>query len=63
MLEVLQNQKLRQQMVINASVYSDINSWSRRKADYLAIVDDLVARRTTIGRIDGVASPCASELA
>ena len=63
MLEVLQNEKLRAQMVLNASAYSDSNSWSRRKGDYLEIVDGLIARRPTGGKTERVALPCESEVA
>jgi glycosyltransferase involved in cell wall biosynthesis len=42
MLDVLQNPELRARMVNNASAYSDLHSWKRRKADYLKIVDDLI---------------------
>lgn len=43
MIAVLQNPDLRKQMVANASAYSDLHSWRRRKADYLKIVDDLIS--------------------
>lgn len=47
MLEVLQDQELRSRMVTNASVYSDQHSWKRRKGDYLGIVDQLIAGRSS----------------
>ncbi len=43
MLEVLQNPELRARMVTNATAYSDLHSWKRRKADYLRIVDGLIS--------------------
>jgi glycosyltransferase involved in cell wall biosynthesis len=43
MLDVLQNSELRARMTSMATKYSDIHSWKRRKADYLAIVDQLIA--------------------
>jgi glycosyltransferase involved in cell wall biosynthesis len=43
MLTVLQDAELRKRMTINASAYSETHSWKLRKADYLKIVDDLVA--------------------
>lgn len=43
MIEVLENRDLRARLVANASAYSEEHSWRRRKADYLRIVDDLIA--------------------
>ena len=43
MIEVLANPGLRARMVANATAYSEEHSWKRRKADYLRIVDDLIA--------------------
>jgi hypothetical protein len=43
MIEVLSDPALRTRMIANASAYSDEHSWKRRKADYLKIVDDLIA--------------------
>ncbi len=43
MIEVLKNAALRETMVANALAYSDTHSWKRRKADYLRIVDNLIA--------------------
>jgi glycosyltransferase involved in cell wall biosynthesis/peptidoglycan/xylan/chitin deacetylase (PgdA/CDA1 family) len=42
MLDVLQNPDLRRRIIANASAYSEVHSWRRRKSDYLRIVDDLV---------------------
>ena len=63
MLEVLQNERLRAQLVVNASVYSDSNSWSRRKGDYLEVVDSLIARRPTMAKTERVSLSCESEVA
>ncbi len=41
MLDVLRDPDLRQRMVSNATAYSRENSWVRRKAEYLEIVDGL----------------------
>lgn len=51
MLDVINNQELRNRLVTNALEYSNINSWSSRKADYLQLVDQLVKQNR-----DGIAS-------
>ena len=45
MWEVLRSEELRRQMVTCASEYVVRNNWESRKADYLALVDDLCARK------------------
>lgn len=40
-LEVLQNDRLREQLVANASAYAARNSWEVRSQDYLKLVDSL----------------------
>jgi glycosyltransferase involved in cell wall biosynthesis len=40
-VEVLQNDNLRQRMIVNASEYAARNSWEVRKKDYLKLVDSL----------------------
>ena len=40
-IEVLQNDALRQRLVANASAYAARNSWEVRKTDYLKLVDSL----------------------
>jgi glycosyltransferase involved in cell wall biosynthesis len=47
MVDVLQNGDLRKKMILNATAYSDLHSWKRRKSDYLKIVDDLVNEAST----------------
>jgi glycosyltransferase involved in cell wall biosynthesis len=47
MLDVLQDCNLRQRLVSNAAAYSDTHSWSRRKPEYLRIVDDLIGSQQT----------------
>jgi glycosyltransferase involved in cell wall biosynthesis len=43
MLDVLEDGALRGRLTSNASAYSEVHSWKRRKSDYLKIVDDLTA--------------------
>lgn len=45
MLEVLTDARLRERMIRNATAYVERNSWERRKADYLRLVDSLIADR------------------
>ena len=40
-VEVLQNNELRQRLIANASTYAARNSWEVRKTDYLKLVDSL----------------------
>ena len=47
MLEVLEDKELRTRMTRNAEAYSEVHSWSRRKTDYLKIVDDLVREKVS----------------
>jgi glycosyltransferase involved in cell wall biosynthesis len=47
MLDVLQDSQLRNGLISNATLYSDTHSWSRRKSEYLKIVDDLVGTQPT----------------
>jgi glycosyltransferase involved in cell wall biosynthesis len=44
MIEVLENGELRARLTQNALAYSEVHSWSQRKADYLKIVDGLVGQ-------------------
>jgi glycosyltransferase involved in cell wall biosynthesis len=46
-LEVLRNEELRQRMVARGIAYADLNSWNRRKFDYLQLVDSLVSSQVT----------------
>jgi glycosyltransferase involved in cell wall biosynthesis len=41
MLEVLENKQLRESLIAGGYRYVDQNSWDRRKAEYLALVDNL----------------------
>ncbi len=43
MIEVLQDPALRSRLVANALAYAEEHSWTKRKADYLRIVDELIA--------------------
>jgi glycosyltransferase involved in cell wall biosynthesis len=51
LIEVLQDEKLRQRMVANALEYAEQNSWNVRKNDYLELVDSLIENRPA--RLDG----------
>ena len=62
MIEVLQNPALRAQMVANASAYSEEHSWKRRKADYLRIVDDLIAPGSEPDEVRPAPEPTAKSL-
>ena len=44
-VEVLQNNELRQRMIANALQYAEQNSWQRRHGDYLRLVDALIENR------------------
>ena len=44
-VDVLRNQTLRDRLVTNGLDYAARNSWQARKADYLALVDNLVSTR------------------
>lgn len=44
-VEVLQNDELRQCMIANALAYADQNSWQRRQGQYLELVDALIEDR------------------
>jgi len=44
-IEVLQNDELRQHMIANALVFAGQNSWQRRQGDYLELVDALIENR------------------
>jgi glycosyltransferase involved in cell wall biosynthesis len=63
MLAVLQNEKLRHEMIHRASQYAALYSWESRKRDYLALVDALLSRKTIPekphGSISGPAMPNA----
>ncbi len=41
MLEVIENRTLREALTAGGYRYVDLNSWDRRKAEYLGLVDDL----------------------
>jgi glycosyltransferase involved in cell wall biosynthesis len=41
MLEVLQNEKLRERLIRNGMAYVARNNWEANKADYLHLVDSL----------------------
>ncbi len=43
LLAVLRDPALRARLTANAAVYAQRHSWSRRKADYLRLVDELIA--------------------
>ncbi len=45
LLEMLQDEKLRQRMVAKALEYAAQNSWNVRKNDYLELVDSLIEKR------------------
>jgi glycosyltransferase involved in cell wall biosynthesis len=49
-LDVLGNPTLRQRIVANASAYSDRHSWKFRQADYLHLMDELVATGSATDR-------------
>jgi glycosyltransferase involved in cell wall biosynthesis len=44
MLDMLQSESRRDELVSEATKYVEIHSWKRRKADYLALVDDLAIK-------------------
>jgi len=44
-LDLLGNEAVRRQMVAQASTYAARNSWESRKADYINLVDSLIASR------------------
>jgi glycosyltransferase involved in cell wall biosynthesis len=44
-LDVLQNDEIRRRMIANALEYADQNSWQRRQAAYLEVVDALIENR------------------
>ena len=52
MLELLRNPDLRREMIARALEYAARNSWQRRKADYLEIVDSICDRKRSSRRRD-----------
>ncbi len=44
-LEVLRDAELRQRMTTGGLAYAELNSWDRRKVDYLRLVDSLVSNQ------------------
>jgi glycosyltransferase involved in cell wall biosynthesis len=49
-LELLRTPELRQRQVAHASAYSQQHCWSRRRADYLNLVDELIETGTGVDR-------------
>jgi glycosyltransferase involved in cell wall biosynthesis len=63
LIEMLQDEKLRQRMVTKALEYAAQNSWNVRKNDYLELVDSLIENRPanpTGLKNNGVISPLAA---
>ena len=63
LIEMLQDEKLRQRMVTKALEYAAQNSWNVRKNDYLELVDSLIEKRPanlTGLKNNGVISPLAA---
>jgi glycosyltransferase involved in cell wall biosynthesis len=50
LVEVLTNEKVRREMVANATQYASENSWEARKSDYLLLVDSLCSTSRNIKR-------------
>jgi len=48
LIEMLQDEKLRQRMVTKALEYAAQNSWNVRKNDYLELVDSLIEKRPMV---------------
>lgn len=57
LLAVLRDSVLRTNMVANASAYAQRHSWSQRKADYLRLVDELIATGSAVDRGERTVTP------